>query len=169
MEILDVDSNVKMMANVLVMLKINNDNYMFYAINRDDEQDNVFVSKLVKNSEGYTTSYEFVNGEKESLDSIFSMLINNDDLKDNKNIEIVKDLELAMYNKFSSNICYVASCSKNIINNVISKYGESSSSRVIVKKPEENDSINYNNLFLVLFGILVLIVCFWIVYISLIK
>lgn len=169
MEILDVDSNVKMMANVLVRVKINNDNYIFYTINRDAEQDNVFVSKLVKNSEGYTTRHDFVNGEKESLDSFFAMLINNEDFSNNKNIEIVKDLELAMYNKFSSNECYVASCSKNIIDNINSEYGSSNLSKVIVKKPMENDSINYNNLFLVLFGIIVLIVCGWVIYISLVK
>ena len=169
MEILDVDSNVKMIANVLVMFRINNDNYMFYSINRDEEQDNVFVSKMVKNSEGYTMSCEFVNGEKESLDSIFTMLINGDDLSNNKSIEIVNDLDIAMYNKFSSSICYVSSCSKNIINNVISRYGRNSENMAVVRKPVQNESINYNNLILVILGVVVLIVCFYVLYVSFVK
>ena len=53
-ELIDVNSNKKVMVLVLFNIKYINDNYVVYSIKRNSEEVNLFASLLVKNSQGYT-------------------------------------------------------------------------------------------------------------------
>ena len=63
-EIIDDNTNRKMMAMILCDICYKDDYYVIYAIQREKDEANIFVSKLVKNSNGYVFDYNFSNDEK---------------------------------------------------------------------------------------------------------
>ena len=63
-EIIDINSKKKMIGMVIASIKYMSDNYIIYAVDRGNGEANLFVSKLVKMSEGFTFKNDFLNGEK---------------------------------------------------------------------------------------------------------
>ena len=66
-EVIDETTNQKLMALIISSFKYGNELYCLYSIKRDEENDNIFVSKLIKNSLGYTMDNNFEGGEKEAI------------------------------------------------------------------------------------------------------
>ena len=79
-EIIDSSSKNKMLAMIIAVVKYMDDRYIIYAIDRGNGEANIFVSKLVVMSEGYTFSSDFANGEKALLDKIIKKVINKEDI-----------------------------------------------------------------------------------------
>ena len=101
-EIIDRATMQKMMAMIVCGLCYQGDCYLIYCIRRNNEEANVFVSKLIKGSMGYVIDTDFSNGEKEVLDGTINRILNKESRE--KVIDIVSAL-LAQANAVSqSNI-----------------------------------------------------------------
>lgn len=109
-ELINKNTNQKLMAMILGEISYLEDRYIIYCIKRSKEDTNVFVSKLVKNSQGYTIDDDFLNGEKQILDGIVKRLLN----KESKNVLekdgflINKFVSLEGIHYFDIEKCYVA-------------------------------------------------------------
>ena len=113
-EIIDSSSQNKMLAMVIANVKYMDDNYVIYGVDRGNGEANIFVSKLVVMSEGYTFNHEFENGDKELLDRLVKRIINKDNIE-NDGFVISNDIVLGELNYFDVNKCYVATVSKKMI------------------------------------------------------
>ena len=80
-EVIDRDTNQKMIAMILCSICYRGDCYLIYCIRREKDDANLFVSKLVQNSQGYVMDSNFLNGEKEVLDNIVQRLLNRDSIE----------------------------------------------------------------------------------------
>ena len=77
-ELIDVNDNSKMMAMVLCGIFYDGHEYLLYSIKRSASEANLFISKLVKNSSGYTISHDFDNGEKDVFESVVQRIISKE-------------------------------------------------------------------------------------------
>jgi hypothetical protein len=172
MEIFDVDSELKMIGRVICGIEFGDELYVMYAIKRNEGEDNIFVSRLVVNSEGYTMDNNFSNGEKAVIDSVILRIINKDSIEwlNEDKIKLINDINLGKINKFSMDRCYVGSYGRNVINDIMSNYGLLDERVVpVVKVMEGKTKIDFENLALVIFGVLVLIVCIGVIFIVFVK
>ena len=76
-EVIDRDTMVKMMALILCGIRYEKNTYVVFAIRRDKIDANLFVSKVTKNSSGFTMDDCFSNGEKEVVDCIVQKFLNH--------------------------------------------------------------------------------------------
>ena len=74
-EIIDKNTMNKVMAMIMGGFSYNDDNYIIYCVRREKDDANIFVSKLLKNSQGYVIDYNFDNGEKSVLDKVVQRLL----------------------------------------------------------------------------------------------
>lgn len=170
-ELIDIDENKKYNAMIICGIKYGSLFYVLYSIKRDDDFDNLFVSKLVKNSVGYTLDNNFSGGEREALDGVVESILNMDSrdrLKEN-GIELFSDIEFVDINRFSVTKCYVTTYKRILIDNCINNYDlvvDNKVPSVVVKEKEvsyfskSNRPIVYTILFLiflVVFGVIVVI------------
>lgn len=168
-ELIDVDSNAKMMSLVICGIKYGQEMYVMYSIKRDDDNDNIFVSKLVINSEGYVMDNNFSGGEKENLDEVITKIINKDSINslNDNGIYIVKDFKLGSINKFSVSKCYVATYNRKIVKDIMDIYNliDINNKRPVVQIKEVggNNKGNFYSIALIVFGLLVLIGCIWVI------
>ena len=124
-EIIDVDGNIKFMSLTICCMKYGEDYYVIYSIKRDSDYDNIFVSKLVRNSEGYAMDNSFSGGEKEALDEVIALILNKENVNvlSDKGISIIKDIKLGKVNKFSVTECYVTTYKRSLIKECMINYG----------------------------------------------
>lgn len=172
-EIIDTSSKCKMMAMVMANIKYDKTNYIVYCIDRGKGDANIFVSKLVVTSDGYTFNSKFKNGEKELLDGIVKKIINKENLE-KSGFVISNDIELSDINYFDIDKCYVSTIAKKHIKNIMIFY------KLITKKTLERPVVEIvdderffsegflGNIFLILFGVGVIIFCISVV-ISVLK
>ena len=162
-EIINVD-NSKMIAMVVANVKYMNDNYIIYCVEREDDEANIFVSKLRLMSEGYTFNNDFSNGEKRVLESLVKRIINMDDIALDGFV-ISNDIVLSDVNYFDVDECYVCTVSKKQIKEIMINYKlvtEKTLERPVVEVIEDKKIFNEgfaSNIFVILFGIVVIIFC----------
>lgn len=163
-EIIDTSSKCKMMAMVMANIKYDNSNYIVYCIDRGRGDANIFVSKLVITSDGYTFNNKFKNGEKEFLDGVVKRVINKEKL-DKDGFVISNDIELSDINYFDIDKCYVSTISKKHIKDIMVFYKlitKKTLERPIVEIVDDEKFFNdgfLGNIFLILFGVGVIIFC----------
>ena len=116
-ELIDITDNMKMVAFVLGGISYLNQKYLLYAIRRDKDNVNVFVSKLTLSSSGYVIHHDFDNGEKETIDKVIQRILSKENILslENDGYHFLKDIELSSDNSFDSEECYVATVSKDLI------------------------------------------------------
>ena len=167
-EVIDVNSKLKLMSMVVSCIDYNSDKYVIYCIDRGKGEANIFVSKLVVTSDGYTFKHEFDNGEKAILDGIVKRIINKEDIV-RDGFLISNDIVFNDTNYFDIEKCYVATISKKVIKEIMVHYKlvtKSIFERPVVEVVSDKRLFNegfVGNLFLIVFGIVVIIFCISIV------
>lgn len=170
-EIIDQETNKKVMAIVLCSICYKGDCYIVYAIQRDNSDANIFVSKLVKNSQGYVMANDFDNGEKESLDKIVQRFLNMEskDVLKSDGFYILNDIILDEINYFDINKCYVSTAKKSLIKNCLIHYdlvSEKLFEQPIVEVVDDKRIFNegfVSNIVLIVFGVLILVFSFFVI------
>ena len=96
------EHGIDRIANVVCSIDVDGSDYVIYWIERDNDNDNVFVSKLIKNNDGTSTMINIEDPmEKSNLNEIIKELVthainddndslttNNVQLKNGKNIKV---------------------------------------------------------------------------------
>lgn len=166
LEIVDKDNNVKMVAFIICGIKYGDSMYVIYSLKRDSNDDNIFVSRVEKNSDGYVMDDDFVGGEKEAIDGVVANIINkiSSEELDNRGIRIIRDIKLAGINKFSISDCYVTTYRRSLIKEVMVNYGLldlNNDKKVIVseKNISSFSSGSVLSVFLVGLGVFILVFC----------
>lgn len=147
---------------VIADIKYMDDIYIIYGIDRGNGEANIFVSKLVVMSEGYTFSSNFANGEKNLLDKIIKKIINKEDIEKDGFV-ISNKVSLSDVNYFDIDKCYVATVTKKLIKDIMIFY------KLVTKKTLEGPVVEIiedkrifnegfvGNIFLVVIGLIVII------------
>ena len=170
-ELIDRNSKKKLMALVICGIKYRELNYLVYSVRREKEDANIFISKLVVNSEGYTIIDDFDNGEKEVFDDVIKRIINKtsfDELS-NDGFEIINNVKLVDVNYFDVKKCYVSTVPRSLIKGVMDYYGLVSDDVVKAPVVDVEDEKRYNegfvsNVVLIAFGVFILIFCAVVIY-----
>lgn len=164
-EIIDQETNQKMMAMILCSICYKGDCYIIYAIQRDREEANVFISKLVQNSQGYIMDFVFENGGKEVLDKIVQRFLNREskEVLESDGFSILDDVTLDELHYFDIEKCYVSTVSKTLIKNCLIHYGlvnERLFEQPVVEVLDDKRKFNEgfaSNVVLIIFGIFIVI------------
>lgn len=171
-ELVDKISGRKMIAVLICGIHYDEVDYVLYGIERGEGEVNLFLSKLIKNSSGYVMDDEFENGEKEAFDDIVSDIINQkpiESIKD-KGFTFFKDFSLELGNSFDSEKCYVTTNTKKLIKDVMIFYKFISKDMFngpVVSVAEDKKYFSEGSVssgVLILLGIIVLVVVFWILF-----
>ena len=156
-----------MMAVLLTGIRYMKNEYLLYAIRRDDVDVNLFISKLVRTSDGCTISHEFSNGEREGMEDVVKKFINKYPITslESDGYTFFKDFELEGVNYFDSKACYVATISKKLLKMCLifyhlvdEKIFSIPTLEVLDDKRKVNDGF-VGNLFVIIFGVFVLLFC----------
>lgn len=166
-ELIDVSSNKKVMALLLFKIKYENDVYVVYSIKRNSEEVNLFVSLLVKNSQGYCMDHSFSNGQKNIIDSIVHKLVNKVSLEaiNEMGYEISKEIKLGDINYFDIEECYITTIPKNLFMDFLEFYDISRKEDLVrpiitVKKSKSQFNEGFvQNVALIILGIALVIFC----------
>lgn len=162
-EIIDQETEKKIMAMILCSICYKGDCYIIYAIQRDKGEANVFVSKLVKNSRGYVMNHWFANGEKESLEKMVQRFLNREsrEVLEGDGFSILDDIVLDELNYFDIKKCYISTVSKSLIKDCLIHYGlvnERIFEQPVVEVVEDKRKFNEgfaSNIVLIVFGIFI--------------
>lgn len=164
-EFIDSDG-IKMMALIMGKISYDGREYLLYSIKRNNNEANIFISKLVKTSSGYTISHSFDNGEKEILYKFIQRIINKEDISliNKDGYSIVREVALDEVNSFDVEACYVASVSKEKIKDIVKYYdlvneGMFNSPVVDVVEEKRFSGGFITNVFAIVFSVVVFIVC----------
>lgn len=163
-EIIDVNSKLKLMAMIVLSVDYNGSKYIVYCVDRGEGKANIFVSKLVINSEGLVFNHEFENGEKEVLDSLIKKIINKEDIEKD-GFKFNNSYKLGDINYFDMDKCYVSTIDKKVIKDIMIYYKlvtEKTFERPVVEVIEDKGWFNLGfvaNMFFILFGIAVILFC----------
>ena len=171
-EIIDIDTNRKMMAMIICSICYKGDFYILYTIRRDKDDANVFVSKLVRNSQGYAMDSNFENGEKEVLDNIVQRFLNREskEVLESDGFSILDNIVLNEKKYFDINRCYISTVSRNLIKNCLIHYGLVNSKifeQPVVEVLDDKRKFNegfVSNIALILFGIFIVIFSIYIIW-----
>ena len=164
-EVIDVKNNVKMVAMLLCGVRYDGHEYLLYSIKRNNKEANIFVSKLVRTSDGYRIQHDFDNGEKEILDRLVQRIISRESVDSlvSDGYSLIQNVELVGVSCFDVHLCYVATVPIHLIHECLNEYGLVHSDNVngavaeIVPDRRVFSHGFVGNLFLIAFGILVLI------------
>ena len=164
-EFIDENNQIKMMGLVICGIRYLDNEYLFYSIKRDNDEANLFVSKLVHTSSGYVIHHDFSNGEKDVLSKVVQRLISKENINaiNNDGFQILSNIEIEDSNSYNVDKCYVASVSVSLVKDCLKYYNLVNDS--LLHSPEVNvkdDSKNFNegfvgNVFLIFFGVFVLV------------
>lgn len=166
-ELIDKDSNKKVMAMMFGKLCYRGDCYAIYCIRRGKEEANLFVSRMVSNSEGFALDHDFVNGEKEVMEGIIQKLLNKVPILDleQDGFSLTSDIKLEGIQFFSVKICYVTTVPKILVKDCMLFYGLVTNEHFdtpLVQVADEKGYFNkgfVSNIGVILFGIFVLVAC----------
>lgn len=163
-EVIDQETNQKMMAMIFGGIQYQNDRYVVYCIRRDKMDANVFVSKLVQNSQGDVMDTNFDNGEIKVLEGIIQKILSKRSKKEieKDGFSFFTDFSWDGVNYFDINKCYITTVPRNLIKECMIYYGlvreEIFDQPVIeVVSPKKFNKGFISNVILILFGIAVLI------------
>ena len=171
-ELIDIKSNHKMVAMLMMGIGYDKDEYLVYSIKRSELEANVFISKLMKSSSGYVIMNDFTNGEKEVLDKIVQRILSRENVEslEKDGYRFIKNIELEGTNYFDIDLCYVTTIPKSLVKECLIHYNLVSENMLkgpIVEVREEKKKFNgglVGNLFLVIFGIFIFIFSIIILY-----
>ena len=164
-EFIDDNNHIKMMGLVICGIRYLECEYLVYSIKRDNIDANIFVSKLVHISSGYAIDSNFSNGEKEVLSKVVQRLISKENINaiNNDGFQILSNIEIEDSNSYDIDKCYVASVPVALVKDCIKYYNlvnESLLSSPEVKVRDDTQKFNegfVGNVFLILFGVFVLV------------
>lgn len=160
-EIIDIDTGTKMIAMIFGSVKYDKEKYVIYCVRREKDDANVFVSKLVQNSQGYAIDHEFRNGEKEVIEGIIQRILSkvSKDSLEKDDIQLFSDFDLIGVNYFDIKKCYVSTVSIDFIKECMIHYGlvsERVLDRPVIEVKDEKKKFNegfVSSLLLILLGI----------------
>ncbi len=166
-EVIDRDSGSKMMAMVLCGISHEEERYVLFAIRRDQVNANIFVCKLVSNSQGLVMDMNFLNGEKDVLDGVVQRLFNHVQVSEleEDGYHFMKNLSLEGSQYFDIQTCYVSSVPRKMVKDCMIYYDlvrEEFFSQPVIEVQEDKRKFNegfVGNVFLILFGVGVIIFC----------
>ena len=166
-EILDRNTGNKMMAMLFGKILYQEEAYVVYCVRRGQEDANLFVSRLVKNSESYAMDHHFVNGEKEVLEGIVQKLLNKLPILEleQDGFSLSSEITLTEGQFFDIQKCYVTTVPKKLIKDCMIYYGlvtKNLFDSPVVEVQDEKGYFNkgfINNIVVILFGIAVVIFC----------
>lgn len=70
------EHNIDRNAKVICKFTIDGNDYVLYSIERDEENDNLFVSKLIKNNDGTSSMVNIDdNSEKQRINEVVKELV----------------------------------------------------------------------------------------------
>lgn len=176
-EVIDRDTMVKMMALILCGIRYEKNTYVVFAIRRDKIDANLFVSKVTKNSSGFTMDDCFSNGEKEVVDGIVQKFLNHvprEELE-NSGFVIIDDILLSGIQYYDINKCYVSTVPLIKVKEMMKYYSfirETIFEQPILDVQEDRRIFNegyIGNLFLILLGIGVIVFCVFVVMMTFLK
>ena len=168
-EIIDRATMQKMMAMIVCGLCYQGDCYLIYCIRRNNEEANVFVSKLIKGSMGYVIDTDFSNGEKEVLDGTINRILNKEskEVLERDGFTFLKDIEMDSNLTFDIEKCYVSTVSRGVIKNCLIYYGlvtEKMFNQPVVEVIEDKRKFNEgfaSSVVLIVFGVIIILIsCF---------
>lgn len=171
-EVIDQDSNQKMMALVLCGICYHGDCYLIYCIRRNQDEANLFVSKLIQNSQGYVIDFQFENGEKLILDGFIQRLLNREskEVLERDGFSIMRDVNLDGIQYFNIDICYVSTVLRTAIKECFIYYGlvsEKLFDRPVVEVVDDQRKFNegfVSNMTLIVFGIVLVLFSIWVIF-----
>lgn len=163
-ELIDENNNIKMMALIICTFTYGDIPYCLYSIERDKEEDNIFVSKIVKNSLGNTLDSNIKEDEKEALENVIASFLNRNSLENLKEQGFeLTNLKLNGINKFNEKKCYVTTYKKVFLKECMLNYHleipNNNTPIIKVKKSKPINKGNYENILLIILGIITIIVC----------
>lgn len=164
-EIIDQETNKKVMAMILCNICYKDDCYIIFAVQRDKEDANVFVSKLIKNSRSYVMNNKFKNGEKQVMEKVVQRILNREsrEVLESDGFFIIDDISLDEINYFDIKECYVSTVSKKLIKDCLISYNlvnEKIFEQPIVEVIEDKRKFNEgfaSNIILIIFGVFIVI------------
>ncbi len=167
-ELIDENNDIKMMALIICTFIYGNIDYCLYAIERDKEEYNIFISKLVKNSQGYTLDNNFTSGEKEALEDIITSFLNRESLDSLKEKGFsFTDIKLNGTSKFNDKECYVTTYNKGLLKECMLNYNliipNDNTPTIKIKKPKPINKGNYGSILLIILGVVTIIICLLVV------
>ncbi len=176
-EFLESNEGIKMMSMVICGIQYQDEKYLIYSILRNHSEVNLFVSRLVLTSTGYSCSSSFSNGEKEVLDSVVEKIISKVPLSflEEDGYSLLNDIELTDSLSFDKDISYVSTISKSQLKDIFSFYHlnhEDVLESPTIKIKDDKGLFNkgsFLSILLVLFGLFVLVMSIYIVISVLIR
>lgn len=162
------NDNSKRMAKIMCGIEYKNCLYVLYLIKRDENNINVFGSKVVKNSEGVSViDSEFSEEEKVWLENISKRIFNKDSIDNlsSDGVKFVKNIDLHDgVNKFDIKKSYIATMDKSAIDVCLMYYeiGNNEKKSVIkVRENKKNRHIKWGSVTAIVFGLFVLCFCIY--------
>lgn len=136
--LLDTNNNIEKKAHAIVKFNFDSNNYLVYSVEENEQNNQIFVSKLVLNSEGEIFIDDISIEEKGKLSNIvynivillptdyekgndFQSLINN--LFNKFSVKLLNGLPDIENQQYYSN-CSIAITSKILVDNAVRLYGE---------------------------------------------
>lgn len=164
-EVLDRGSNQKMMAMVMCGISYGNKKYLIYSIRRDEDEVNLFISKLIKSSYGYIMNFDFENGEKEAMALVIKRIMNREDKNklESDGFIISKDVVLGDELFFDVDKCYVSTILRSLVKDCLIYYelvNEKMFKQPVVEVVDDNKKFNegfVSNILLIILGVVVVI------------
>ena len=171
-EVMDHETSVKLMALILCGIRYDGNLYVVFSIRRHKNDVNLFVSKVIQNSQGLVMDFRFANGEKEVMEKVVMDLINH--VSREKLLEqgfvIVDDIQLSGSQVYDIHQCYVSSITLDYLKDMMKYYSfirEDIFEKPVLDVVEEKKVLNdgsFLNILLILFGIFVIIFCVVVVF-----
>lgn len=171
-EIIDKETGTKLIALVLCGIGYGDYEYVVYSVRRGKEDANVFVSKVVCNSEGMVLDSCFENGEKEILEGFVQRIFNKEDKKhlEEDGIQLKQGVHLEGICYFDIEKCYVTTILVSYIKECLLFYqllDKEMLNRPVVQVREDKRKFNegfVSNAILILLGVIILVFCLGILY-----
>lgn len=164
-EVIDNENN-KRMAKVMCGIDYSDCLYVLYLIQRDNENVNIFGSKVIENSEGIKViDSEFLEEEKIKLEDISKRLFNKESVckLDNDGIKIVRDIDLNDgVNKFDIQKSYIATMSNDEIDVCMMYYGLIGNKKKVITIKKETKKVSegfISNILVLIFAITFFSIC----------
>ena len=164
-EFIDENNQVKMMALLICGIGYGEDKYLVYSIRREQDEANIFVSKLITTSGGYVINNDFSNGEKGVIDKVIQRLISKEDihLLERDGYSIFSNITIEDTTYFNVDKCYVATVSVKLIKDCLKYYNlvtDNMLNAPNVEVIDDNKKFNegfVGNVFVILFGVFILV------------
>ena len=162
-ELIDENKNIKMMALIICTFTYGKTNYCLYSIDRDNTDTNIFVSKLVKNSLGYTLDSNITDDELKVLEDIVASFLSKTSLDNLREQGFsLTNIKLSGINKFNEKKCYITTYNKSILKEVMLNYNleipNNNTPIIKMKKSKPINKSNIGSILGIILGILTLII-----------